>query len=658
MNMSGGYAGSVLYVDLSEEKTRVESLNKEFVDKFLGGWGINVRLYYDLQKPKSDPFSPQSPIIIGAGPFVGTMVPGATKIVATYKTPILDENGRHFIDCAVAGTNPFGLMLKKAGYDHLVITGKSEKPIYLYVTEEGVEFCDASTLWADKDIFQTTDWLREKHGNCGVIAIGRAGEKLVRFAMAFVDYARHLGRFGLGAIMGSKNLKAIVTQGSKEIKIARADEFNEVVRAWRDDIRKTNWGFVDYSKYGVSAGMAFQGPLAVEGTMPWSTVQERFGYERYKEAVEKNLSCSFCPCACHTKYRIKDGKFAGLETYGFAWFEPYRVGQRLELEDWREAVKFVDFCNRVGMCVFTTSQIVNWITRLFIEGKLSEDIVGFKLERNFECYEKLIRMIVEREGFGDVLADGWIPTARKIEQDPHDHIWGTGIIQGVDVIQDARVTTLHPQAFTHLSGTRPHHGGKQSLYTRPRKHPDFLKADARRMGLTEEELERVFTYTPSYGPFNVGRYAKHVEDWYAVTNSVGVCIIHALWGDLAETLDLRIKYANIEMYAKIYPLVTGIETTAGELKIKGERAFNLYRILQIREGFNERPKPPREWFIPRKTPDGTELAMTDYYRRKKITEEDIREFLDDYFHERGWDHNGIPSKKKLKELGLDEFLVL
>jgi aldehyde:ferredoxin oxidoreductase len=473
--------------------------------------------------------------------------------------------------------------------------------------------------------------------------------------MGIVDYHRHLGRFGFGAVMGSKNLKAIVVRGSKEIKVAKPEELKNLVKSWRNDIYQSCWGFREYLERGINAGFIFQGPLAQEGTMPWSEAQKRFGYHRYLEAVEKNVSDIFCPVPCRNHFKIKDGKFRGLETFTGFWFEPARVGQRLELKDWREAIKLLDVCNRTGMCVFTASQIVNWLTRLYEEGKITERETGIKLEREFDVYLELFNMIAERREFGDVLADGWWIVARKLGLNPEEHVWGTGIIQGVDVIQDARTTTLHPQAFTHLSGTRPHHGGHQSLYTRPQKHVDFLRKDAERMGLTREELEKVFSPTPNYGAFNVGRYAKHVEDHMAVMNSLGECIIHALWGDLAETLDLKIKYSNIELLAKIYSLVTGIETSPRELKEKGERAFNLYRILQIREGFRERGKAPKVWFIPRRTPDGNLLVMMDYFRQRVISEEDVEILLDEYYDERGWDRNGIPKRELLERLGLVEF---
>jgi len=651
-----GYAGQILYIDLTREEFRTEPLDAELVQDFIGGWGINVRLYYDYQLPRSDPFLPDNPIIIGVGVLVGTLTPGATKITATYKTPIPDEKNRHFIDCAVSGTSKFGLMLKRAGYDFVIITGKADEPVYLKIDERDIEIRSAENLWGKLDTYQTSDWLREKHGNCGVITIGSAGENLVRYAMAIVDYHRHLGRFGLGAVMGSKNLKGIVARGTKKIKVARPEEFNNLIKTWRDGILQSCWGFKEYLRKGINAGFVFQGPVAQEGTMPWSIAQERFGYERYLEATpERNISDVFCPVPCRNRFKIKNGKFKGLETFTGFWFEPARVGQRLELEDWREAIKLLDVCNRAGMCVFTTSQIVNWVTRLYQEGKISEKDVGMKLERNFEVYLQLFEMIAERRGLGDILADGWWIAARKLNLDPEEHIWGTGIIQGVDVIQDARTTTLHPQAFTHLTTTRPHHGGHQSLYTRPQKHVDFLRKDAERMGLTEEELERVFTPTPEYGPFNVGRYAKHVEDHMVVMNSLGECVIHALWGDLAETLDLRIIYSNIELLAEVYSLVTGIKTTPRELKKKGERIFNLYRILQIREGFDERGKPPKVWFIPRKAPDGTELVMMDYYRKKVISKEDLEKLLDDYYNERGWNQSGIPKEELLEEFNLRKF---
>ena len=643
-----GYAGSILRVDLTREKIRKEPLDRKLVEKFIGGWGVNLKLFYDLQKPNVDPFSPRNPIVIGAGPLVGTPVPGASKITGTTKSPIVDERGKHFIDSSVAGGR-FGAMLKNAGHDHLVITGKARKPVYLKIIDDDVEICDATPLWGKLDTYQTTDWLVDKHGSCGVISIGRAGENLVRYAMGIVDRFATFSRFGLGGVMGSKNLKAILVRGTKKVDIARPKEFQDLIHEWRRDIEKIPI-IEQWRTLGIAAGWAVHSPLVREGVWEYSKWNELYGPEKWLEikGEERNLACYGCPMACRVDYEIKNGEFKGLASFTGAYFLPARVGQRLEIEDCRKAVKLLDVCNRAGMCYFTASQMVNWVTRLFEKGVISKrETGGMELNRNFDVYLDLFEKIVAREGFGDILADGWYPASKLIGADPDEFVEGTGMFKGVDPIQDARFTKLHPQAFTHLTDPRPHHGGVQSAYTVPNLDVDSLKQDVRKMGISGEEFNRIFTPTPAYGAFNVARYAKHCEDRMAVYNSLGTCVVHALWGFLG------IKYLNLELIAQIYSAATGIEVNAGELKKRGERAFNLLKILNVGEGFSRKDdRCSKIWLTPRKTPDGV-AVLTDYYGKKRISRDDIERLLDDYYEERGWDpENGLPFKQKLAELGL------
>jgi len=193
-----GYAGRILYVDLENESTEVKPLNEKWANKYLGGWGINYKIAYDLVKPGGDPFAPENPIILGVGPFVGTLYPGSNKITATCKMPMTaSQDGKHFVATSTGGSNKFSLMLKGAGYDHVVIQGRAKKAIYLLIDDDSVGFCDAEDLWGSKDVYETTDILAQRHEGFGTITIGKAGENKVRFAMSYVDKAWHLGKSGL-----------------------------------------------------------------------------------------------------------------------------------------------------------------------------------------------------------------------------------------------------------------------------------------------------------------------------------------------------------------------------------------------------------------------------------------------------------------------------
>jgi aldehyde:ferredoxin oxidoreductase len=209
-----GYAGSILYVDLTSGRMVKEPLDPELLAALIGGYGINNKLAHDLIPLGTDPLSPANRIIIGAGPFAGTFIPGAAKILVTTRFPL---NGAF---ATAAGGGSFALMLKSAGYDHVVITGRARQPVYLRISEAGVELVDAAELWG-KDSFDTIDDLRRRYEPCSVVPIGQAGENLVRDSITSVDKAGTLGRGGLPAIMGAKNLKAIVVQqGTAPVNIA------------------------------------------------------------------------------------------------------------------------------------------------------------------------------------------------------------------------------------------------------------------------------------------------------------------------------------------------------------------------------------------------------------------------------------------------------
>ncbi len=640
----------MLKVDLDRGKVESETLSKELIEKFIGGWGINLKLFRDWSKPLVDPLSPENPLILGAGPLVGTAVPGAVKLVATTKSPIADRAGKHFIDCAVAG-GKFGPMLKKAGYDHVIITGRASEPVYLSIENKGAEILDASDLWGKMDTYETTDWLLRRHPNAAVISIGKAGEKLVRYGMAIVDRFATLGRFGVGAVMGSKNLKAIAVRGDGGVRIAEPDEFLRWVREWRKDIEK-NPILSEWRVLGITAGWAVHSPLVREGVWEYSRWAELYGPERWVEfkCKKRNSACYGCPMSCRVDFCIKDGKYRGLASFTGSYMLPARVGQRLELEDPREAVKLLDICNRAGMCYFTTSQLVNWVTRLYGRGKISKKTTGGEvLERKFDVYLRLFEQVASRSGFGKILADGWYPLARRIGADPDEFEEGTGVFRGCDVIQDARFTRLHPQAFSHFTSPRPHHGGTQSVYTIPNLPLEVLReVDAKDMGLSEEELHRIFG-DHRFGRFNVGRYARHAEDRMAVYNSLGVCIVHALWGFLG------IKYLNLRWIAKIYSSATGIQTSVDKLKKGGERAFTFWKLLNAEEGFSKEDYRCSEvWLNPRKTPEG-ECGLMDYYGEIRISRAEVEKLLEEYYEERGWDKKtGLPTLEKLKELGLEE----
>ncbi|MGD9322037.1 MAG: aldehyde ferredoxin oxidoreductase N-terminal domain-containing protein, partial [Desulfobacteraceae bacterium] len=278
-----GYAGHILYVDLSSRKARKEKLSEELMRKYIGNLGINTKLAYDLIKPGTEPLSPENHIILGTGPLGGTVAPACSRSNANYKSPLT-----HLFGSANAGDS-VALMLKFAGYDHLVISGKADRPVYLKIDDDEVQFLDASHLWG-KDVFETTDALWAEMGDYWVNCIGPAGENLVGFAASVTNKHSLYGRTGIGAVMGSKNLKAIAARGTKAVTVADRKGFMKIVDGLLEKIKTSpatelwrDLGFVvafpAYGGYGL-----FERHNYAEG---FADLAEAFGKEEYKSHVVK-----------------------------------------------------------------------------------------------------------------------------------------------------------------------------------------------------------------------------------------------------------------------------------------------------------------------------------------------------------------------------------
>jgi len=648
-----GYAGSILYVDLANGETRKEPLDLELAKKFVGGWGINFKLAYDLMKPGTDPFSPDNPIIIGVGPLVGTVAPGAAKVGATTKFALpATEDGRYYITTASSGSRRFGLMLKNAGYDHVVITGRARAPVYIKIIDDEVEICDAGELWGKKDIYETTDELMDRYEGCGVIAIGRAGENLVRFAMALTDKKSTLGRSGLGAVMGSKNLKAIVTQGTKGIKISDQPRFMRMV----DSIYEH---FVAYlMSMHDPEGQAGWRDIIVPNLDPgiWSKYDwdARYGVKKVSEVRKEVKPCTSCwlPCGGGNVLEIKDGEFRGATSETGFYLVVAIVGQKLDLIEQREAIKLVEMMNRAGVCGCTSSSLIDWVTRRYKQNVITEkDTGGVVLGRDLNTYMELLDKIIDRQGFGNTLAEGWFETSRWVGRDARsDYVEGFGIAKGTDCIYPARAAKLDPMRFS-MGITNPR-GGHSEMGHSSTMFPLIplisIRRDAEGWGTSKDAIDRIFAPVPYYGVFNTARLTRHIEDLSSIVSCLGACTSWAALGGLINATNM----------AELYSAATGIQIDPHELKRRGERVFNLYKVLNVREGFTRKDDQfPEVWLQPMPSPDGLQY-LTDYYRMHHVTRDDLQRLLDDYYDERGWSIAlGIPSREKLVELGLEEAIV-
>lgn len=617
-----GYAGSILYVDLSRGEIRKEPLDPELARAFIGGHGINCKLAYDLIPPDADPLSPENAIIIGAGPFSGTLVPGSAELVITSKLPLSGGFGTN------AGGGHFPIMLKSSGYDHVVITGRAAKPVYLKILDDDVEICDAGHLWG-QDNFETVDELRARYEPCSVIPIGPAGENLVKISVTSQDKLGTVGFGGLPAVMGSKKLKAIVAlQGSREIRVAHrlrllraVDQMLERIMSYR--LRPT---LIDGGTYAMTSG--WLGGMGLD-TESWAEIHRK---------TRRTLACPSCPMGDKELNRLREGQYSPMVSYMTHFMGEMESSAKTALDNHNRAIKRLDTFNRNGICMFNFRNTMGLMVSLYSQGIITKkDTGGIELREDYDTMLRLINMTAHREGFGDVLAEGALRAAQRIGRGAEEHVLH---IKGCSQFLDPRPDSLNTMSFAQLVHPgRPNYAcGGIGIYM-PGRPIDAFIMHAERIGIPDEAIERIF------GPdsFNVGRLTKHAEDWFSLFNCLGHC--HRLYIH---------RFHSMEGFTEFYSAITGVEITPAELLKGAERAWNLCKILNIRAGFSRKDdQPPEAWFEPLKVGD-KELPMMDYFRTTIITREDLERMLDDYYDERGWDkESGAPTPEKLQELGLE-----
>ena len=632
MAQSGGYAGNILYIDLTENSIRKEPLNLDIAKDYIGGLGLNTKLAYDLIKPGTDPLSPENVIVIGTGPLSGTLAPGNGRIFAASKLP------NNTIGWAGSGGMSFGCMFKASGYDHIVVKGKAAKPVYLKIFDDDVEICDAKALWG-KGVDETTDDLwKEFDRPLGVITIGPSGENLVSFAMSFVDKAGSLGRGGLGAVMGAKNLKAIIVKGTKGVKVSDQKRFRDIYNSLFDRMRKwaplKKWqelGYVLYSE-------------------PMGILSSEFYLEKMKK---ERIGCISCTGADKDVVQIKEGRFKGFTACTTSapnllfpqtvWGLPYD-----------ESIKFAAMLDDYGLDVYEFLSLIDFSNKLYSNGIISSDYMDSKIERTFDSLTEWVGKITYRKGFGDILANGLQGVIDKFGEDTK--ALAPPMTKGLTTYQNPKGPIvwdrLGTSEFGFIVGMRGPHlaaGSSPTYYAKGRPLEEFV-THLDRTGVPDSAVKRILPPPDEWSwgldagivtsdekmGLNVGRLTRYGEDWFTAFASMGIC---------GKTQVLR--FYTAELLAELYSAATGIEISKEELMKSAERAWNLLKVANVKEGFG-RDEMPNRWF--------EKPMFLDYSHGKvEITEEIMSKFVDDYYDERGWNkETGVPTKQKLLELGLND----
>ncbi len=633
-----GYGGFILYVDLTNRVLKKIPTDENLTRDFIGGFGFSLRLGYDLIRSKMDPLSPEAPIVISPGFLNGTLCPGAPKVFALYKCA---SSGAITL---ASGGGSLGSMLKWAGYDVVVISGKAIKPAYLRIKDDEVEICDGEGLWG-KGAIDTHEELRKINGKTfSTLSIGPAGENLVKIAIPLIDGISHLGR-GLGTIMGSKNLKGIVVSGSKGIKVAHIDRMmksiNSLVEKGMKDPLRENW--VNLSLNFVQDAWLRAGHKIwrhQSETVPADEVKRIYGPEEYLKVKAYNISCPSCLTCDKAVIKLKDGEYAGIT---LPLSSPVLdMVMPLGIIDRDRSVRLQWMFNQYGIDIMNFMGLFDWALELYERGIITKDDTdGLELRfGDFNLISELIEKTVRREGFGEVLAQGILGAQKMIGRGSERYSYH---IKGYFPDFDARVS-FGVETFGSVISPRPSYDMPISGLTVAKgRKPDFMKKVASKMGFPPDVVEKIITE----GGWDLGRFQAHYEDWGMVLNSFGVCF----------RMQNSVLYNDPPLLAELYTSATGKEITPNEIVKAGERVYNLWRAMNVREGFNRKDdRFPEKWFEPLRHGE-KDLLLRDYFDVHELSRGDLERMLDSFYEEKGWDiKTGIPTPEKLKELGL-EYIV-
>jgi len=633
MNLKG-YTGNILDIDLSDNKFKIQTEKFEDLKKYIGGMGMNCFLAAEHLKPQLDPFSPENPIIIGTGPLVGTIMPGSSRTTGLTKFPASEAIAN------VCGGMSFGFQLKQAGYDHLIIYGKLEKPSYLLIVNDQVELVEANGLWG-KDIIFTTDFMWKKYKDSGVIAIGQAGENKVYGALTLIDKTSTFGRGGLGAVMGSKNLKAIVVIGTKGIEIANPKEFILKYQQFNERIKN-----YPHRKSWIELGMLRSLPVGMILSAKGEKKKAKQCNDRnYLKMIKKRrFACPTCPMADKDILEVREGEFNGLINYTSSVINPFLMLTSDCLKSYSEAIKIYDIISRYGLDSLTMTSLVDLLSKLIKRGEISEKDLGFEWKEDFSSFKRLIELIVHKEGIGNLIAKGWININELNENLEREKL----TVKGLDVVFEPRFLKLGTMEFEQVVNPKGAHvaSGGSPTYVGAGGGLEKMKSHFNRMGIPKNAQNRIFKPPKEEMFINVGRLTRYSEDWYSVLTSLGLCARAQMN-----------RFYSLDLVTEFYNLITGFNMTKEELILAAERSWNLLKILNVNEGFSRKDdKFPKNWFKPLKFGDSN-LELYDFYGNVQITPTIANQLLDDYYDERSWDKiTGIPLKSKLEELGLMKYV--
>lgn len=621
----------MLRVNLSTGRVWTEE-TLPYVRSYLGGRGINTRILYDEVKPGISSFDPANRLILGTGALVGTLVPCACRHNVDGKSPLTDGIG------SGNSCGHFSAELKYAGFDHVIVQGRARRPVYLWIEDGSAELREASHLWGGTT-GETDDRIKEEVGDdtVQVASIGPAGENLVRSACLIANRARAAARCGLGAVMGSKNLKAIVVRGTRGLGVADPRTFMDLVQdAWQR--ARTSPTVSPYREWGT-----FRAPEVFNalGHLPVRNFQDEFLDERILQGVDpelcrqayevRRLGYTSCPVSCSHFYRIDEGPFAGLACEGIETNDVLNFVSKLEIGDMAAVIRLHYLCSEYGLDQDNASGAIAWAFECYQRGILrGEDTDGLVLQwGDHETVAELLRKIAWREGFGDLLAEGSKRAADRIGRGSEAFAIH---IKGQDSIEALRGSG-RAWALGCVVSTRGGTHTRGANLVEMRDYP-------------EEVYQKVWGIPKLKGPLSYEHKPKLVayyERLRAVNDSLGIC--NFLGNDVDPEL------MGPDRLAALFQAATGIPMTGEALMTAGRRIHNIEKVFNVlHAGYGRKDDYPPQRFL-------EETVATGPRKGERLSLEAWDAMLEEYYVLNGWDRqSGLPTRACLESLGLDDIV--
>jgi aldehyde:ferredoxin oxidoreductase len=613
---NGGYTGKILRINLTDKTVREEKLPPDVARAFIGGAGFGIKYLFDEVKAKVDALGPENKLIFAPGPFTGTGTPCASRMAVTSKSPLTGAVGM-----ALSG-GQFPTEMKYAGWDVIIVEGKADKPTYVTIKDDQVRFRDALHTWGTLT-FDCQQIIKDELGdqNVRVCCIGPAGERLSKIA-CIVNERRAIGRKGLGAVMGSKNLKAIAIRGAGTVPVASEEKYKAGRTAMLKALKESPVLYPEFSRLGTPMVVDLTGAMGILSSKNWSATGEfvpveSLGVEAQESRKIGKEHCHDCPVGCSQMKLAQTGPYAGILTEGPDFETVYSFGSNTGVDSVDAVIAADRLADELGLDSISAGVTISFAMELFEKGLLTlKDTDGIDLRfGNDEAMMKVLRKIAFRDGVGDLLADGSRIAAQKIGKGSEKYA--------------IQVKGLELPAYD-VRGAKAHGLNYATSYT----GADHCRGYA---------FQEIFGIPV---PWEVDRFATEgkgkLTKWNqdvraATTDCPTMC---------AFLLDMAFAATSTQNTATLMEAITGFAFTPEEVEKVGERLNNLAKAFNVREGLTRADDMLPERLM-------TEPLKAGASKGHMISKDDLNAMLDEYYTVRGWDtKTGVPTRAKLTELGL------